>query len=180
MGETRRKRAISSFFADFGIVTKPFCNDQRKRTCAGERRTSRAMVVRPGSPSFTPLVSGLYSRRPRSDAHCRRRRHHVAGTRVKFDLIHRPRNLRVAQEPFEMVHHEIANADRATAALAQDTLERVPGVPSAMRYGLMLMEKEKIDLVQSELTMARIEGAQCLVIAVIASGPHTKTAPRDH
>src|SRR6516165_1049857 len=143
MGETRRKRAISSFFADFGIVTKPFCNDQRKRTCAGERRTSRAMVVRPGSPSFTPLVSGLYSRRPRSDAHCRRRRHHVAGTRVKFDLIHRPRNLRVAQELFEMVHHEIANADRATAALAQDTLERAPGVPSAMRYGPM--EKEKID-----------------------------------
>jgi hypothetical protein len=47
-----------------------------------------------------------------------------------------------------------------------------------MRYGPM--EKEKINLVQSELTMACIEGAQCLVIAVIASGPHTKTGPGDH
>ena len=55
MGETRRKRAISSFFADFGIVTKPFCNDQRKRTCAGERRTSRAMVVRPGFAELLAL-----------------------------------------------------------------------------------------------------------------------------
>jgi len=77
-----------------------------------------------------------------------------------------------------MVHHEIANADRARAALAQDTLERAPGVPSAMRYGPM--KKEKINLVQSELTMACIEGARCLVIAVIASGPHTKTGPGDH
>jgi len=59
MGETRRKRTISSFLADFGIVAKPFCNDQRKRTVQANAAPRGPWSSDRDSPSFSPLVSGL-------------------------------------------------------------------------------------------------------------------------
>jgi len=85
---------------------------------------------------------------------------------VKFDLVHCRRNLGVAEELLEMADHKVAHADCAAATFVEDALQRTPGVQTAVRHGPM--EEEKVDLVQSESAVARIKGAQRLVIAVIA------------
>jgi hypothetical protein len=91
---------IRRCFADFGMVTKPFCRDQRRSTCAGVRRALRATIAKRRSLSFIGDDSNL-TRLAEGNGVT------LLAPWVKFDLVHCRRNLGAAEELLEMVDHKL-------------------------------------------------------------------------
>lgn len=89
--------------------------------------------------------------------------------RVHLDLVDGWRVLAPLEQRLEVLGHDVADADRAHAALAEQPLERAVGAERAIeRARQRLVQEQQVDRVDAELRRALLEPVQRLVVAVVA------------
>jgi thioredoxin reductase (NADPH) len=89
--------------------------------------------------------------------------------RVQLDLVDRRHHVGALQQRLQVVEQEVAHADRANLAVLEQLLERLVRLDRATKGGRQrLVQNEQVDLVDTELAGALVEGVQRLVVAVVA------------
>ena len=87
---------------------------------------------------------------------------------VDLDLVDGRDDLSAVKQRFEVIDHEVAHANRADPALAQQRLERAVGLEGPLeRRGQRLVEDQQVDLLDAELARALLEPVQRLLVAVV-------------
>ena len=86
---------------------------------------------------------------------------------MKLDLVHRRRDARFADDPFEVIGIEIRDADRANPPIPVETNERFPAFDIKVDAWARPMDQIQIERVAAELFDALVECAQRFVEAVI-------------
>jgi hypothetical protein len=88
---------------------------------------------------------------------------------VKLDLVDRRHHRGVLKQRREVLHHEVADPDRADLAVGEQRLQGAVGLQRAVkRRGQRLVQDQQVDLVDAELPGALLKAVQRLVIAVVA------------
>ena len=96
----------------------------------------------------------------------------LAEVGVDLDLVDGRDDAALLQESFEVVRHEVADADGADLAVRQQLLQCLvcrDGEFELVRQGLV--EDEQVELIEAELAGALVERVQGCVVAVVAD-PH--------
>ena len=86
---------------------------------------------------------------------------------MKLDLVHRRRDARFADDPFEVIAIEVRDADRANPPILLQTDERLPAFDIAVDARARPMDQIQIERVAAELFDALVKCAQRFVEAVI-------------
>src|ERR1700733_13978989 len=86
---------------------------------------------------------------------------------MKLDLVHRRRDARLANDPFDVIGIEIRDADRANPLILLETNQRLPAFDIAVDALAWPMDQIQIERVAAELFGALVECAQGFVEAVI-------------
>ena len=88
---------------------------------------------------------------------------------VALDLVDRRHHRGAIQERGEVLHHEVADADRADPAAREQSLQGTVGLESPLEGRReRLVEDQQVDLVDAELAGALLKAVQSPAISVVA------------
>jgi hypothetical protein len=83
-----------------------------------------------------------------------------------LDLVHRRHDRRVGQQGLEMGRFEVGDADRASAPVGIQLLERVPGRDELSTSRKRPVHQEQVDVVEPHPVERRLEPAQSPIVAL--------------
>ena len=91
--------------------------------------------------------------------------------RVQLDLVDRGTDMCVVEQPPQVVWLEAGHPDHAPALIGVELLEGAPCLDVSVAAGPGPMDEVPVDLVEIELTKARLAGVEHAVVALVVVPP---------